>query len=46
MDVSPVKTDGKAGVLVVDDHPIVRQGLADLMDSQAIFFVARALATW
>ncbi len=38
MDVSPVKTGGKAGILVVDDHPIVRQGLADLLDSQADFF--------
>ena len=35
---SPVKTDGKASILVVDDHPIVRQGLADLLDSQDDFF--------
>ncbi len=33
-----VKTDGKAGILVVDDHPIVRQGLADLLDSQSDLF--------
>lgn len=32
-----VKTNGKAGILVVDDHPIVRQGLADLLDSQDDF---------
>jgi len=35
---SPMKTGGKAGILVVDDHPIVRQGLADLLDSQDSFF--------
>ena len=35
---SSVKTNGKAGILVVDDHPIVRQGLADLLDSQDDFF--------
>ena len=35
---SPVKTDEKASILVVDDHPIVRQGLADLLDSQDDFF--------
>lgn len=35
---SPVKTDRKARILVVDDHPIVRQGLADLLDSQDDFF--------
>ena len=33
-----MKTDGKASILVVDDHPIVRQGLADLLDSQDDFF--------
>jgi len=32
------KTNGKAGVLVVDDHPIVCQGLADLIDSQKDLF--------
>jgi DNA-binding NarL/FixJ family response regulator len=35
---SSVKTDEKASILVVDDHPIVRQGLADLVDSQKDFF--------
>jgi DNA-binding NarL/FixJ family response regulator len=35
---SSVKTDEKASILVVDDHPIVRQGLADLLDSQDDFF--------
>ena len=35
---SSVKTNGKASVLVVDDHPIVRQGLADLVDSQSDLF--------
>jgi DNA-binding NarL/FixJ family response regulator len=34
---SSVKTGGKARILVVDDHPIVRQGLADLLDSQDDF---------
>lgn len=34
---SSVKIDGKARILVVDDHPIVRQGLADLIDSQDDF---------
>jgi DNA-binding NarL/FixJ family response regulator len=38
MGASSVKTGGKAGILVVDDHPIVRQGLADLLDSQDDFF--------
>jgi DNA-binding NarL/FixJ family response regulator len=32
-----VRTNGKARILVVDDHPIVRQGLADLLDSQDDF---------
>ena len=32
-----VKTGGQASILVVDDHPIVRQGLADLLDSQDDF---------
>jgi len=35
---SLVKANGKASILVVDDHPIVRQGLADLVDSQEDFF--------
>jgi DNA-binding NarL/FixJ family response regulator len=35
---SSVKTDGKASILVVDDHPIVCQGLADLLDSQRDLF--------
>jgi len=35
---SSVRTNGKASILVVDDHPIVRQGLADLLDSQDDFF--------
>jgi DNA-binding NarL/FixJ family response regulator len=35
---SSVKTDGKASILVVDDHPIVCQGLADLIDSQSDLF--------
>ena len=35
---STVKAGGKAGILVVDDHPIVRQGLVDLLDSQDDFF--------
>lgn len=34
---SLVKTNGKASILIVDDHPIVRQGLADLVDSQDDF---------
>jgi DNA-binding NarL/FixJ family response regulator len=38
MDASSVKTGEKARILVVDDHPIVRQGLADLLDSQDDFF--------
>jgi DNA-binding NarL/FixJ family response regulator len=38
MGASLVKTNGKASILIVDDHPIVRQGLADLVDSQEDFF--------
>ena len=30
--------NGKASILVVDDHPIVCQGLADLIDSQSDLF--------
>ena len=33
-DALPVKTEGKARLMVVDDHPSVCQGLADLIDSQ------------
>ena len=32
------KANGRASVLVVDDHPIVCQGLADLIDSQKDLF--------
>ena len=32
------KANGKASILVVDDHPIVCQGLADLIDSQSDLF--------
>lgn len=32
------KANGKASILVVDDHPIVCQGLADLIDSQNDLF--------
>jgi DNA-binding NarL/FixJ family response regulator len=38
VNVSLAKANGKAGVLVVDDHPIVCQGLADLIDSQSDLF--------
>jgi len=38
MNVSLAKANEKAGVLVVDDHPIVCQGLADLIDSQSDLF--------
>lgn len=42
---SLVKTNGKASILVVDDHPIVRQGLADLLDSQSDFFCCASVGS-
>lgn len=38
VNASLAKANGKASVLVVDDHPIVCQGLADLIDSQNDLF--------
>jgi len=38
VNASLAKANGKAGVLVVDDHPIVCQGLTDLIDSQNDLF--------
>jgi DNA-binding NarL/FixJ family response regulator len=37
-NASFAKANGKASILVVDDHPIVCQGLADLIDSQSDLF--------
>src|ERR1017187_2520363 len=37
-NASLAKANGKASILVVDDHPIVCQGLADLLDSQSDLF--------
>jgi len=38
VNASLAKANGKAGILVVDDHPIVCQGLTDLIDSQSDLF--------